>query len=185
MNRAPCSRLLVVGLLAACLIGCGGPDQTIALDPSVQLRVRFGDPAWDGLEVPESGRCRDCGGQGRSPALWIDGVPAAAEEIVVEFNDLRIPDLARNGGHGTLAVATGGQDRVFLPSVREETMSLPRTVRCVRPHRCVFFGHSAGAYMAPCGCGHGNRYAATVMAVRHDGERTVVLARTEISLGVF
>lgn len=39
--------------------------------------------------------------------------------------------------------------------------------------------------MAPCGCGHGNRYAATVLAVRRQGKTIEVLAQTEVMLGVF
>lgn len=100
--------------------GCDGSSYRMNLEPGVQLTVQFADAAWDGREIPVDGRCRQCGGRGRSPALRIGGLPAAANDVIVEFNDLRIPDLARNGGHGTLAVATGGQPTVVLPSVNEE-----------------------------------------------------------------
>jgi len=167
------------------LMGCAGSKQELKIDPQVQLTVRFRDAGWDGLEIPVAGRCGDCGGGGRSPALRIGGLPVEANEVVVEFNDLRIPDLAENGGHGTLAVATGGKSEVVLPSVREETMSLPHGVRSVRKHRCVFWGHKGGAYKAPCGCGQGNEYVATVLAIRRNGDSSVVLAQTEIALGLF
>ncbi len=178
------SRVLVLIAIGS-FIGCAGSKQELKIDPRIQLTVRFVDAGWDGLEIPFVGRCGDCGGGGRSPALRISGLPAEANEVVVEFNDLRILDLAKNGGHGTLAVATGGKSEVILPSVREETMSLPRGVRSVRKHRCVFFGHKSGAFKAPCGCGQGNEYEATVLAIRRHGENSVVLARTKIALGVF
>lgn len=157
----------------------------VQIDPGIQLEVEFRDAGWNGQDIPVAGRCSDCGGGGRSPALRVRGLPAEASEIIVEFNDLRIPDLAKNGGHGVLAVATGGLGEVMLPSVREETMSLPRGVRSVRKHRCDRYGHKPGAYKAPCGCGYGNEYVATVKAVRHNGKQAVVVARTEIRLGFF
>jgi len=176
---------LALGLALVVTAGCGGTPQTVDREPQARLTVQFRDPAWDGQQIPVDGRCRDCGGRGRSPALRIGGLPPAADMVLVEFNDLRIPDLARGGGHGTLAMATGGQREVLLPSVSEETMTLPRGVRCERPHRCTTYGHQAGAYKAPCSCGQGNTYAATVLAVRRSGDRTEILARTEVVLGVF
>lgn len=176
--------LLILGSLAF-VAGCGGSQQEVRLDPKIQLKVEFLDAGWDGLEIPFQGRCGDCGGGGRSPTLRIGGLPAEANEVVVEFNDLRIKDLATNGGHGTLAVGTGGKDSVLLPSVREETMKLPQGVRCVRKHRCVFYGHKEGAFKAPCGCGQGNEYVAKVMAVHREGEKIKVLAQKEVPLGVF
>lgn len=177
--------LVLVFVSVSVLVGCGGTTREAAIAPDVKLTVRFRDAQWDGREVPVDGRCRQCGGRGRSPALLIGGLPPTAEDVIVEFNDLRLPDLARHGGHGALAVATDGQAEILLPSVNEETMSLPAGVRCERPHRCNMYGHKAGAYKAPCSCGQGNRYAATVLAVRREGGKTVVLARADVSLGVF
>lgn len=183
MLRPLVMTLILMALFA--LSGCAGSQQKLQIDPEVHLQVQFCDAGWDGLEIPVTGRCGDCGGGGRSPTLRISGLPPEANEVVVEFNDLRIPDLAKNGGHGTLAVATGGKEEVVLPSVREETMSLPNGVRSVRKHQCVFFGHKAGAYKAPCGCGQGNEYVARVMAVHRSGENSVVLAQKVIALGLF
>jgi hypothetical protein len=149
------------------------------------LEVQFVDAGWDGLEVPFSGRCGDCGGGGRSPALHISGLPAEANEVIVEFNDLRIRELATNGGHGTLAMFTGGRPEITLPSVREETMKLPRGVRSAGKHRCVLFGHKDGAYKAPCGCGQGNEYVARVMAVHREGKDRQILAEKTIAMGLF
>jgi len=172
-------------IVLAILIGCAASGESVRIDPTVRLTVEFYDAHWNGLEIPVSGQCGDCGGMGNSPALRIRGLPAEANEVIVEFNDLRIPDLAEYGGHGSLAVATGGRDWVVLPSVREESMSLPVGVRCVHKHRCVVYGHRAGAYKAPCGCGQGNEYVAVIKAVRRSGEDTVVLAVTEFALGIF
>lgn len=167
------------------LSGCGSSSPPPKHEPQVNLTVQFTDAGWDGKVIPVDGRCRDCGGRGRSPKMRIGGLPAEANEVIVEFNDRRITDLARNGGHGALGMETGGLEEVVLPSVREETMSLPAGVRCVSKHRCVFYGHKAGAFKAPCGCGQGNDYWATVKAVRRDGDRTKVLAKIEIPLGLF
>jgi len=176
----------LVGLIGlAVLAGCAGSQKSRRSAPGTDLSVSFVSSAWDGEEIPIIGRCRNCGGQGHSPALRIGRLPAGADEVVVEFNDLRIPDLASKGGHGTLAMGTRGRREVVLPSVPEETMSLPLGVRSVRQHQCVHFGHKAGAYKAPCGCGQGNEYVARVMAVRRDGDRREVLAEAEIRLGFF
>ena len=169
----------------AILAGCAGSQQDLQIDPTIQLTVEFLDGSWNGQEIPVAGRCVECGGSGRSPALRIGGLPTGANEVVVEFNDLRILELAENGGHGTLAVSTRGKDTVILPSVPEETMSIPRGVRSVRPHKCVLFGKRAGAYKAPCGCGQGNEYVAVVLAVKRNGNQSVILARKEIPLGFF
>jgi hypothetical protein len=177
---------LILSLIALIpLVGCASSGLQVQIDPQVHLTVQFCDAGWDGRAIPVAGRCQDCGGLGRSPALRIGGLPAEATEVIVEFDDLRILDLREDGGHGTIAIATGGKPEVVLPSVDEETMSLPPGVRCVRQHRCVIFGHDPGAFKAPCGCGQGNEYAATVMAVRQSGELGVVLARTVINLGAF
>jgi len=182
------TRFPTMGLLLAAfslLLGCSGSKHSIQIDPTIHLVVEFCDAAWNGQDIPVSGRCGDCGGEGLGPEIRVSGLPAEADEVVFEFNDLRIRDLAKNGGHGALGVRTGGREEIVLPSVREETMSLPPGVRSVRKHRCVFYGHKAGAYKAPCGCGYGNEYVATVKAVRIDGEQTVVLAQTQIRLGYF
>ena len=167
------------------LAGCAGSGQKAQLDPRVHLTVHFVDSGWDGQTVPAWGRCRDCGGEGLSPALRIGGLPPEATEVVVEFDDLSFLALSEDGGHGTLAIATGGLDEVVLPSVHEETMTLPQGVRCVRKHRCSPYGHEPGAFKAPCGCGNGNEYMATVMALRGRGDDEVLLAKTEIALGSF
>ena len=185
MRIAPFRIPLLILCLAVLLAGCAGSSGSSRRAAVPDLVVAFVDADWGGDEIPVSGRCRNCGGQGRSPALRITGVPAGADEVVVAFNDLRVPDLSENGGHGTLAVETDGASEVVLPSVYEETMSLPPGVRSVHKHRCVRYGHQKGAYKAPCGCGSGNVYAAEVRAVRRDGKDLVVLARGEILLGRF
>jgi hypothetical protein len=181
-------RIMIACLLliaAVGLVGCAGSGPVTQIDPTVQLTVSFHDPHWNGIEVPVSGRCGDCGGRGMSPALHIGGLPAQATEVTVAFNDLRIIPLSTNGGHGTLGVSTGGKSEVFLPSVPEESMSLPRGVRCVRKHQCAYYGHKAGAYKAPCGCGQGNEYEAVIRAVRRVDGKTTILAETKLALGVF
>lgn len=183
MTRSRIVLLLLLVLVA--LAGCRGGAGEVATDPTSRLVVTFDDPRWTGEEVPVVGRCRDCRGQGMSPALRISGLPSSADEVVVEFNDLRVVDLARHGGHGTLSVATGGASEVVLPSVREETMDLPAGVRCVRPHRCGFYGHAPGAYKAPCGCGQGNEYVAVVSAVKNVDGKQRVLAEGRIRVGFF
>jgi len=179
----PAAKLLAILALLPLLTGCGEPD--IKLDTEIDLRVSFVDSSWDGVAVPYAGRCRDCGGAGMSPALRIAGLPPEAHEVVVEFNDLSFLALSEDGGHGTLAMATGGAAEIVLPSLREESMKLPQGVRSLRKHRCSPYGHEPGAYKAPCGCGQGNVYAATILVMGRAGEKTVKLARTEIALGAF
>lgn len=179
--------LLIASALAVALVGCSSAPSTeaIRLDAPIDMTIEFVDPGWDGETIPVSGRCVSCGGHGRSPAMRVGGLPPEVNEIIVEFNDLRIKDLAKNGGHGTLGYATGGREEAYLPSVREETMSLPKGVRSVRKHQCVFYGHKSGAYKAPCGCGQGNDYVAVVKAVHREGDDIQVLARKTVPMGLF
>lgn len=177
--------MLLVCLSPWILAGCSGSGPAVRIDPDMELTVEFCDPSWNGDGIPTRGRCSDCGGEGPSPALRIGGLTDRVDAVVVEFNDLRILELRENGGHGAIGMDTDGQEEIILPSVREETMKLPRGVRCVHPHRCVQFGHKGGAYKAPCGCGYGNPYAATVLAIDREGDREFVVARTVIRLGSF
>ena len=54
---------------------------------TADLKVSFADAAWDGKRVPKAQQCSKFGGNGATPALNVENIPAGANAIIVEFND--------------------------------------------------------------------------------------------------
>lgn len=174
MIRPSAAGALTVGLaLAALSCGCAGTGGA----PGTALSIRFVDPAWTTGAVPLTGRCRECGGGGFSPALTVAGVPVEARSLEVTFLDLTAQGLNWPSHHGALGVVTDGATTVMVPSVRERTTSLPPGVVIARNHGS---GHTPTiGYIAPCACDGNNLYVVRVTA--RSGDR--VLAKGETSLG--
>ncbi len=175
-------RRLALLLPLIILAGCGG---TPGVGGST-LTVRFADATWNGEVIPSVGMCRRCGGEGMSPALLVAGIPAGAEALIVEFDDLSYEPLARFGGHGTLRVDCRGATEVRVPSVVEGTLAMPDGVRIERPHRAPVA--TPDGYLGPCACdGSHNLYQATVRAVVLDSSpkrshRVLSVARLRMGL---
>lgn len=175
-------RLMVLALSLAVLAGCGGTRE--AAVPT--LTVRFIDAAWNGEVIPRVGMCRRCGGEGRSPALLVSDIPAGAEALIVEFDDLSFEPLARFGGHGTLRVDCRGAAEARVPSVVEGTLAMPDGVSVERSHRAPVA--TPDGYLGPCACdGSRNLYQATVRAVVLDPSpkrehRVLSVARLRLGL---
>lgn len=155
------------------------------------LHVRFADPAWNGVTIPDHARCSRYGPAGASPELIVTGLPEDTRMIAVAFNDDSYRPLATDGGHGMIAIsADGGTGWAVVPAVPGETAALPKGVTMIAPHRGQL---SPGtAYLGPCSGGTGNHYSAEILALRTSlplpGVRLAVtkgdvLARSVISLG--
>ena len=107
-----------LALIAAALV-------VVAAAPSSALEAKLADPAWDGVKVPEGQQCQKFGGQGKSPALAVSGIPSGASHLVLEFSDRSYKPMD-NGGHGKVAYAIeSGATSVTVPPVPGHTMELP------------------------------------------------------------
>jgi hypothetical protein len=150
----------------------------------VDLAISFDDPKWDGEKVPKAGQCKNCGGEGLSPALLIKNIPQEADLIIVEFNDKSMPSLSKGGGHGAIRFNIQKQTEFIVPSIAEQTLELPEGIELESQHRAPV--GKPGAFMAPCGCGNENNYEATILAAKSEqsGERKI-LGRGKIFLGKF
>jgi hypothetical protein len=90
------------------------------------LNVTFDDPNWDGVKVPKVGQCKNCGGEGLSPALRIKNIPPDTGLIIIEFNDKSMPALSKGGGHGAVSFKVENKTEIIVPSIGEQTLIYPR-----------------------------------------------------------
>lgn len=167
------------------------PDSAMSPSGASSLHVRFADPAWNGVTIPDHARCSRYGPAGASPELIVTGLPEGTRMIAVAFNDDSYRPLSTDGGHGMIAVSVDGDTGwVVVPAVPGESAALPKGVTMIAPHRGQL---SPGtAYLGPCSGGTGNHYSAEILALRTPlplpGMRLAVtnddvLARSMISLG--
>lgn len=164
-------------LIAAALIA-------VAAGPLAALEAKLADPAWDGVKVPEGQQCQKFGGQGKSPALAVSGIPSGASHLVLEFSDRSYKPMD-NGGHGKVAFAIeSGATTVTVPPVPGHTMELPAGFSVVEAQKAPTWD-KAGAYLPPCSGGRGNSYYVTVKAVHKQGEETHDLGSAVVELGKY
>ena len=159
------------------LLACS--DKNIA-----DINISFNDLKWDGEKVPKVGQCRNCGGEGFSPALRVKNIPPDTDLIVVEFNDKSMPGLSKDGGHGAIRFKIKNKTEFVIPSIAEQTLDLPEGIELESQHRAPL--GKPGAYMAPCGCGNENKYEATIIAFKstQSGQR-LTMGKGKIFLGKF
>jgi hypothetical protein len=148
------------------------------------LSVTFADPAWNGNRIPAGQHCTKFGGRGATPAFTVEGIPAEADAIVVEYNDRSYHPLSYGGGHGKIGYdITPGVGKATLPSVPgEKADGLPAGTWVVRRNRATG-DYARPGYLPPCSGGRGNTYFAEVIAVKKDGDDYDELASTKITLG--
>lgn len=181
MRRIPAFALLLV-LMA--LLGCKASHFGYSAQGElVPLTVAFADAKWTGGAVPADEVCKKFGGaNSASPRLNVSGIPAGANALVIEFNDLTYAPLSSNGGHGAVLYALpGGGPSVTIPSVPAQTMNVPQGFTMLKKSAGDWPGLENGAYLPPCSGGRGNSYVAIVYAV--DTNAKTVLAKGRISLG--
>lgn len=151
------------------------------------LSVKFLQPTnWDGSTVPSSQSCRSEGGRGSTPPLYVTGIPPETNLIILEINNLDIPELSENGGYGSIGFYHSGEQSAMLMPVPGETYSLPNfafeeKASRVNPSR-------PWPYTPPCIAKDYN-YSAKVKAVRRTGsfdkQKTQLLGVGEIALGEY
>ena len=149
--------------------------------------MSFANSAWDGKTVPEGQQCNKFGGNGSTPSLVVEGVPAQANAIIVEFNDASYPDLSFDGGHGKIGFWVGGGGKAVLPPVKGQTDKLPDGVFVEKRNRATG-SYATPGYLPPCSGGAGNSYFADVKAVykaKSEKEKSKLLATGTIQLGKY
>ncbi len=163
------------------LFGCT-PPKYVPVANIAKLDVSFVDSKWDGKIIPSEGRSRDTGGAGMSPALKIRSIPPGTNAVIVEFNDIDLPALASEGGHGALYVDITNEEEIVIPSVQSLSTYLPAGVLVEHQHRAE--GIARSAYLAPNAFNHW--YSANVMAVYKSNvetESSKLLGTGKITLG--
>ena len=151
------------------------------------LSASFTDPAWGGTMLPKGQNCSKFGGHGATPPLKIDGIPAGADAIVIQFNDADYQPLSSNGGHGTIGYRIApGAGTAMLPAVPGETDGgLPDGTWVVKRNRASG-SFAAPGYLPPCSGGRGHYYNAKIMAVKMDSGGTYdVLDDIRIDIGKY
>ena len=180
-------KILLAISLSSLMIGCvtGGGYKPVS-DNLPQLKVSFADPAWTGKAIPQGQHCQLFGGKGATPALKVENIPAGANAIIVEFNDLSFAPLSNDGGHGKIGYWVKGSSAVLI-STPGETDKLPEGTFIESRARATGQYASPG-YLPPCSGGKGNTYVAEVKAVfksQNDKDANKLLATGKITLGSY
>ncbi len=179
------SRRLLLLITVLSLAGCASSGGYRAATKTLPgLDVAFAEKSWDGERIPQSGICSNFGGKDVSPSLIVNGIPAGANAIIIQFNDLDHPTLARSGGHGTIGFWIKGE-QAQLPAITGYSVTMPDGAFIERPARTSGAFASQG-YLAPCSGGKGHRYVADVLAVykaTDADEHNQLLAEQRIELG--
>ncbi|MBG0775214.1 MAG: hypothetical protein H0S85_02105 [Desulfovibrionaceae bacterium] len=172
--------VLALAMAAGCRHTVFGNELGQTVSP---LAIAFADPAWDGGKVPAGMQCRRYGGsKSASPALKVSAIPASADTLIAEFNDLTYTPLSSGGGHGVISVPVpAGAREVVIPAVPGESMRLPEGVTGVRAHRATAGDIGSGYYLPPCSGGQGNTYEVTVHAV--DSKTKLVVGQAKKIIG--
>ncbi len=149
-----------------------------------ELDIDFIQPTkWNGVEIPASQLCRQEGGHGATPPLYVTDIPSETNLIILEINNDDIPDLA-TAGLGSIGFYHKGDSSAGLLPVEGETFSMPSFAFEEKASR-VYSAHPY-PYMPPCKA-KGYHYSATVLAVKRTGsfdkQKTEILAIGRIDLG--
>lgn len=180
-------RTIAVCGAAVLLAACQTSGYEPVSDKLPALTVSFADSAWDGKVVPEGQQCHKFGGEGSTPSLVVEGVPAEANAIIVEFNDASYMDLSSDGGHGKIGFWVKGGGKKVLASVKGHTEKMPDGTFLEKRNRASG-DYATPGYLPPCSGGRGNYYFADVKAVfkaKTEKEKSKLLAVGKIELGKY
>ena len=150
-----------------------------------ELRVTFTDAAWTGQAIPTGQQCRRFQGQGNTPALRVENIPAGANAILLAFNDETYQPM-NSGGHGIVGFRITGNSATLAPFPGEVTTGLPQNPFIEAENRSGGFG--GPGYLPPCSGGQGNTYSVTVLAVSKSDTNPAdnkILAQSKVTLGKF
>jgi hypothetical protein len=173
---------LVVLVAFALVAGCGGTKAPETR--GVALSIEFADAAWKGGAVPYVGRCVQCSGSGVSPELIVRNVPKKAKALVIEFYNVTLKESGAVANHGAFRILLDGQPDIVVPSVPEQTMSMPVGVTVEKEHGSQY--GRPGAYLAPCSCNSLDRYEVVVTTDKHEKWRDdgyEILAQGRLDMG--
>lgn len=179
---------VAVASLALTLGACvtGGNYKPVA-ENLPELKVSFADPAWTGGAVPAGKQCSNFGGQDESPSFVVENIPAGANAIIVEYNDLDYGPLSSGGGHGKIGYWHNGGNKAVLPAVPGYSTALPNGA-FIEAKALSSGQYASQGYLAPCSGGRGHKYVAEVKAVykaRKEGEENRLLAKQRIVIGTY
>lgn len=184
MKMVRIDKVALLAVTAFGLAACQTTGYQPVSDRLPSLTLAFADASWNGKTIPVGQHCRQFGGNGATPALRVSGIPAGANAVIVEFNDLSFPQLSTDGGHGKIGFWVSGETAT-LPPVPGGTDEMPSGTFLEANNRGTG-GWTAAGYLPPCSGGRGNLYAADVKAVykpTKDGEQGRLLATGKIELG--
>jgi len=175
------SQRLTIASVAATLIAAFTAASAVA---AADLELRFLDDAWNGEAVPEGSQCQKFGGEARSPAVHVAGIPEQANALIFEYSDRDFPPMD-NGGHGKYGFEIeAGATSVDVGPVPGHTTDLPAGFFVVEEHKAPGWD-LPGAYLPPCSGGRGNSYYLTVKAVHREGDESHELASGTLELGKY
>ena len=165
-------------LAIVCFLACSDSRYKSA-ENVAELNISFVDPRWDGSNVPKSGQCTNCEGEGLSPPMLVKNIPENTDVLIVEFKDKTM-----NVFHGAIRFQVSEKAEFVIPSVQEQTFELPQGAETETAHTAPL--GAPGAYMAPCGCGYRNKYMATIVAIKNENSgQKLLLGKGKIKLGRF
>lgn len=182
---------LAITIIPAVLLTVGCASSGVykpASDSIPTLKVSFADSAWTGNTIPSGEQCQMFGGKGSTPALKIENIPAGANAIIVEYNDLSYAPLSSGGGHGKIGFWIKHSGSTTLDSVPGETAQLSVEGSFVEARALSTGEYASPGYLPPCSGGRGNTYVADVKAVykaTKEGEENRLLAQQRIKLGTY
>ena len=186
--RKKCLAFLMMTALCGCASYPEYPDADTLDVEFVQPSV-WGTGSWFSVYFPASQLCHAEGGQGKTPTLYVSGIPDKANLILLEINDETNPALAKDGGLGTIGFYHNeNEDTQVLLPVSGGHSVLPEKERVYAfKEKSNRINEAKGfAYYPPCKEA-GGEYYATVKAVRRTGafdtQKTEVLAVGTIYLG--
>ena len=169
---------IFIFLAIVCFFACSDGKYKSA-ESVAELTISFIDQNWDGKDVPTSGQCRSCDGEGLSPALRVKNIPENTDTLIVEFKDKTM-----NIFHGAIRVQVFEKAEIAIPSFQDQTFNLPHGVEAESEHTAPI--GASGPYMAPCGCGLRNKYEATIVAIKNENsDQKLLLGKGKINLGRF
>lgn len=152
-----------------------------------ELTVSFADPAWTGGAIPSGKQCSNFGGKDESPSFVVENIPAGANAIIVEYNDLGFAPLSSGGGHGKIGYWIEAGNKAVLPSVPGYSTKMPEGA-FIEARALASGQYASPGYLAPCSGGRGHQYVADVKAVykaKKDGEENRLLAKKRIVIGTY
>ena len=90
------------------------------------LSVDFLQPTeWNGKIIPAHQGCGMDGGIGSTPPLYVSGIPAKTNLLILEINDIDEPTLSEGGGLGSIGFYHNGDFSAVLLPVPGESNVLP------------------------------------------------------------